>query len=117
MRIRIKRVYDEASGDDGQRILVDRIWPRGLSKAKARIDHWAKEIAPSSELRRWFNHDPRRWSGFQTRYRKELDANPEAVDELKKKIERGKVTFVYAARDPQHNNAIVLAHYLSNDER
>lgn len=113
MGIRIKRVYDKASSEDGQRILVDRIWPRGISKEDAHIDHWAKAVAPTSELRRWFAHDARRWSGFQARYRKELDANPDAVDELKRIIKRGKVTFVYAARDELHNNAVVLAKYLS----
>lgn len=113
MHIRTKRIYDKASSHDGPRILVDRIWPRGISKADAGIDHWAKDIAPTSELRRWFNHDARRWSGFQARYHKELDANPEAVQELKRIIKRRNVTFVYAARDEQHNNAVVLAEYLS----
>ena len=113
--IRIKRAYDPPSSDDGLRVLVDRLWPRGVSKEKARLDTWMKEIAPSTELRRWFGHDPERWDEFQHRYRAEL-AEPERrrlVDELAERATHGPVTLVYGARDTAHNEAVVLCAVVS----
>jgi uncharacterized protein YeaO (DUF488 family) len=110
--IHLKRAYEEPAPDDGLRILVERLWPRGLSKERAAVDVWLKEIAPSSELRRWFGHDPARWEEFRRRYWAELDANPDAVAELRRKVREGPVTFVYAARDEQHNGALALEEYL-----
>jgi len=106
--IRIKRVYDPPDPSDGLRVLVDRLWPRGLKKEEARVDEWRKELAPSDELRRWFGHDPRRWEEFQRRYRAELLEKEEALYGLLELAKRGKVTLVYGARDPEHNNAVVL---------
>ena len=108
--LRLKRVYEPAGEEDGARVLVDRLWPRGLSKEKAAVDHWAKEAAPSNALRRWFGHDPARWEEFQERYREELAA-PEAQAELshlRALARRSRVTLLYAARDEAMNNAIVL---------
>ncbi|MBX6314377.1 MAG: DUF488 domain-containing protein [Isosphaeraceae bacterium] len=110
--IRLKRIYEEPSPEDGLRILVERLWPRGLSKQSAAVDLWLKDVAPSPELRKWFGHDPEKWEEFQKRYGAELDANQEAVAELRRKIQEGPVTFVYAARDEQHNNAVALREYL-----
>jgi len=110
--IRTKRVYEEPSSRDGFRILVDRIWPRGLSKDKARIDRWLKDIAPSAELRKWFGHDPARWDEFRARYFRELDAKPELVEEIRSRAKKTTVTLLYAARDPEHNNAVCLREYL-----
>ncbi len=106
--IRIKRAYEPASDTDGTRILVDRLWPRGISKERAKIDRWAKELAPSTALRQWFGHDPARWSEFQKRYKKELQASGEALREIARLAQRGTVTFVFGARDEQHNEAVVL---------
>jgi uncharacterized protein YeaO (DUF488 family) len=107
-RVRIKRVYDPPSPQDGRRILVDRLWPRGVSRKSARIDDWAKDLAPSTPLRRWFGHEPGRWSEFQTRYRDELRGVPDHLEWLLARARRGRVTLLYAARDPDHNNARVL---------
>ena len=109
-RVRITRAYEPADDGDGYRVLVDRLWPRGVSKAKARLGAWMKEIAPSTELRRWFGHDPARWDEFERRYRAEL-AEPERrslVDELADRATHGPITLVYGARDTLHNEAIVL---------
>lgn len=111
--IRVKRVYEPPAGVDGRRILVDRLWPRGLSKAAAAVTTWIKEIAPSDKLRRWFGHDPERWPEFQRRYAAELDANPAAVAELRDLLRDGPATLVYAAHDADHNNAVALAGYLA----
>ena len=108
MAIRIKRVYQEASHEDGKRILVDRLWPRGLTKEKASVDLWLKDIAPSTELRKWFAHDPSKWDEFKQRYLDELKANSEAVQVLKDELKKGPVTLVYAAKDEEHNDALVL---------
>lgn len=108
----LKRAYEPAAPEDGQRVLVDRLWPRGVSKEKAAIDLWLKEIAPSTALRQWFNHDPALWEEFQRRYRAELDANGEVVGQLKDVIRAGKSTLVYGAKDEAHNDAVVLAEYL-----
>lgn len=110
--IRLKRAYDEPSPEDGERILVERLWPRGVRKADARIDQWAKDVSPSPELRRWYGHEPEKWPEFQQRYRAELDANPEAIEALRKEIRGRDVTFVYAARDEERNSARVLKSYL-----
>lgn len=112
--IRLKRAYEEPSAEDGLRILVERLWPRGLSKERAAIDLWLKDVAPSSELRRWFHHDPEKWAEFQKRYRAELRQNPDAVAELRRNCGDGPVTFVYAARDEEHNGALVLKDYLED---
>ena len=107
--VRVKRIYGPAASGDGFRVLVDRIWPRGIKKSDAAIDLWLKEVAPSTELRRWFGHDPAKWSGFRKRYAHELGANSELVRQLAAGARRGRVTLLYAARDEEHNNAVVLA--------
>jgi uncharacterized protein YeaO (DUF488 family) len=104
----LKRVYEELAPDDGVRILVDRLWPRGLSKKKAGLDHWLKEIAPSTELRKWFAHDPHRWTEFRRRYTAELQDHTAALDEIRRLARTGGATLVYAARDELHNAAVVL---------
>lgn len=106
--IRIKRAYEPASETDGQRILVDRLWPRGISKERAKIDRWARELAPSTALRKWFGHDPAKWAEFQKRYKKELLANGEALREITGIAQSSTVTLIYGARDLQHNEAVVL---------
>ena len=113
MKIQIKRVYEKPDAKDGFRILVDRLWPRGLTKEKAALDLWLKDIAPSTDLRKWFNHDSEKWKEFQKRYRKELKENKEAVDTLKEHLKKGTVTLLYAARDEAHNEAEVLKDYFS----
>ncbi len=110
--MRLKRVYVPAGPADGTRILVERLWPRGVSKAAARLDHWAKDIAPSPSLRTWFGHDPARWDEFKRRYFRELDAQPEAVAEVLALIEGGAATFVFASREERFNNAVALRDYL-----
>jgi uncharacterized protein YeaO (DUF488 family) len=108
--IRMKRVYSEPNKQDGVRILVDRVWPRGFSKERARIDEWRKELAPSTALRKWFAHDPAKWAGFQTRYRKEL-AESGGIERLKELANRARheaITLIYSAADEQHNQALVL---------
>ncbi len=113
--ITLKRVYDLPSETDGRRILVERLWPRGLSKDKASVHHWLKEIAPSPELRRWYGHKPERWAGFQARYHAELDANAEVVRALLAICDAGPVSFVFAARDTERNSAAALKKYLHGD--
>jgi uncharacterized protein YeaO (DUF488 family) len=108
MSVRLRRAYDQPAPDDGYRVLVDRIWPRGVSKEHAEIDEWARDLAPSGDLRRWFGHDPQRWEEFQRRYRDELDRNSDAVDRLAQRASQGRVTLVYSARDQERNNAVVL---------
>lgn len=112
MTVGLKRVYEYPSQADGTRILVDRLWPRGLSKGKAQVDLWLKEVAPSTELRQWFNHDPEKWPEFQHRYCAELMANAEAVSELKAALASGRATLVYGAKYEEHNDAVVLAAFL-----
>ncbi|HWB32076.1 MAG TPA: DUF488 domain-containing protein [Acidobacteriaceae bacterium] len=109
MSIHIKRVYEPPLPADGRRILVDRLWPRGLSKERAHVDLWLKEIAPSNELRKWFAHDPAKWPEFQRRYKEELRPLREQLAQLKQEAARGTVTLLYGARDEQHNEAVVLA--------
>ncbi|HJV35985.1 DUF488 domain-containing protein [Geomonas sp.] len=110
--IKIKRVYEEPALQDGVRLLVDRLWPRGLSKERARVERWLKEIAPSDELRHWFGHDPEKWQEFRLRYREELTAQRELIDELRKLAAHETVTLVFAAHDEEHNNAVVLKELL-----
>ncbi len=110
--VRIKRVYDPASDDDGARVLVDRLWPRGLRKEKAAWSLWLKDVAPSPELRAWFGHDPQRFAEFTRRYHVELAANEGAVEPLEDLLKRDRVTLLYAAHDAEHNHALVLAEYL-----
>jgi uncharacterized protein YeaO (DUF488 family) len=114
MSTKIKRVYELPDKEDGVRILVDRLWPRGLTKAKASVDLWLKDVAPSTELRKWFGHDPAKWTEFKTRYRAELRENDEQVKLLKGEIAKGMVTLVYGARDEEHNEAVVLQEFLSS---
>jgi uncharacterized protein YeaO (DUF488 family) len=108
MKIRIKRAYEQPAAEDGERILVDRLWPRGLTKEKAKIDLWLKDVAPSTELRKWFAHDPTRWAEFQSRYKVELKRNKEQLSLLRQEVAKGTVTLIYAARDQEHNEAVIL---------
>lgn len=117
MKINIKRVYEKPDKRDGKRILVDRLWPRGLTKEKADIDIWLKELAPSTALREWFNHDPDKWQEFQKRYRQELRNNKEQVSILKRYLEKGAVTLVYGAKDEKHNDALVLKEWLNGKSK
>lgn len=112
MRINIKRVYEKPKKNDGIRILIDRLWPRGLSKEKAKIDLWLKDLAPTTELRKWFNHDPTKWTEFKKRYLKELKKNKKAINELEVQIKKRKATLIYSAKDVEHNNAVVIKDYL-----
>ena len=113
MSLKIKRIYQPKEKKDGFRVLVDRLWPRGFTKEKAAIDLWLKEIAPSTELRKWFDHDPEKWNEFQKKYKKELNENKEAVNILKEHLKKGTVTLLYAAKDEAHNEAQVLKDYFS----
>ena len=115
MKILLKRAYEPAAKQDGARLLVERLWPRGLTKEKARIDEWFKDVAPSPALRQWYGHDPAKWAGFRRRYLAELKANSEAVGRLRERAKKGPVTFVYAARDEARNSARVLKEYLESD--
>lgn len=111
--VRTKRVYAPAGRDDGLRVLVDRVWPRGVKKDALHADLWLKEIAPSAELRKWFAHDPAKWGQFKRRYFRELEAKPEALTELRQAAGKRAVTLLFAARDERHNNAVALAEYLA----
>ncbi len=112
--LRIKRAYEPPSEDDGTRILVDRLWPRGLKKSNAAISQWMKEIAPTTELRKWFAHDPARWDEFRRRYKAELRTKSELLSELRDMTHKGPVTLIYSAHDEQHNQAVVLREVLSH---
>jgi uncharacterized protein YeaO (DUF488 family) len=107
-----KRVYLPVETKDGQRFLVDRLWPRGIKKEKAKLAGWIREVAPSNELRAWFGHDPKKWVGFQKRYRKELAGQREALEPLLRATRKGTITLLFAAKDEEHNNAVVLKNYL-----
>lgn len=109
MSVRTKRVYEQPSSADGYRVLIDRLWPRGLSKENARLNEWARDLAPSDELRRWFGHRPERFEQFKRRYTEELRAHADAISALRRRARAGTVTVVYAARDSEHSNAAVLA--------
>ena len=115
--LRLKRAYEPASPDDGARILIDRLWPRGVSKEKAALNEWIKEIAPSTELRQWFGHDPERWPEFQRRYKAELRQHSQELDRIRALAKKQTVTLVYSAHDEEHNDAIVLKDVLSEGTR
>lgn len=110
--VRAKRIYDPFEPGDGYRVLIDHVWPRGISRERARLDEWARALAPSDGLRKWFDHRPPRFASFRARYRDELAAQAEPVDELRRRAANGRVTVLYAARDREHNNAVVLAELL-----
>ena len=110
--IRIKRIYDPPSPDDGRRVLIDRLWPRGVARDEAKLDEWLKEVAPSDELRKWFGHDPARWEEFRSRYREELASHGELLDRLRAEARKETVTLLFAAKDEEHNNAVVLKELL-----
>lgn len=112
MAVRIKRAYEPAEATDGYRVLIDRLWPRGVSKEGARLDEWARELAPSGELRRWFGHEPDRFDEFRRRYLAELGEQTEKVRELRRRSSRARLTLVYSAHDTEHNDAVVLAELL-----
>lgn len=112
LEVRVKRVYEPPSPDDGVRILVDRLWPRGLAKAQAAVDCWIREIAPSTELRRWFGHDPERWDEFRRKYARELRDQSELLDRLRSRARQGRVTLLFGARDALHNDAVALREIL-----
>jgi uncharacterized protein YeaO (DUF488 family) len=113
MNIRIKRAYETPDREDGMRILVDRLWPRGLTKEKARVDLWLKDVAPSTELRKWFAHDPAKWAEFRSRYLEELKKNKEQLSLLRQEAAKGAVTLIYGAKDQEHNEAVVLQKLLT----
>lgn len=116
MDIRTKRIYEQQDPGDGMRILVDRLWPRGLSKEAAKVDYWARMIAPSNELRKWYGHDPAKWTEFQKRYAAELDGQAEEIALLLKKIGHGRATFLYSSTEKKRNNAHALKYYLEERE-
>lgn len=109
MEVRLKRAYEPAIGEDGYRVLVERLWPRGVTRERARLDEWAKEIAPSPDLRRWYAHEPARFEEFRRRYLKELAGHEQELNELRRRAESGPLTLVYAARDEERNSAVILA--------
>ena len=112
---KIKRIYEKPEREDGYRILVDRLWPRGLSKDKAKIDHWMKEIAPSDETRKWFSHDPRKWEEFKKRYKNELKDKKNLLVKIKEiENEKGTITLLYSAKEEKYNNAVALDDFLRN---
>jgi uncharacterized protein YeaO (DUF488 family) len=113
--IRIKRIYEKQKRTDGKRILVDRLWPRGIKKESAKIDLWLKDIAPSNELRKWFSHDPAKWTKFRNRYKKELKGKPDLLNQLREESKKGDVTLLFSAKNTEHNNAVVLKELLSKD--
>jgi uncharacterized protein YeaO (DUF488 family) len=113
MNIKLKRVYEKPDPKDGFRILVDRLWPRGFTKEKAAADLWLKDIAPSTELRKWFNHDPEKWKEFQKKYQQELKENKEAITIIKEHLKQERVTLIYAAKDEVHNEAQVIKEFIS----
>jgi uncharacterized protein YeaO (DUF488 family) len=117
MNLKLKRVYEPSDKNDGTRILVDRLWPRGMTKAKAGVDIWLKELAPSAELRKWFGHDPDKWTEFKKRYRAELEENDEQLARLREEIKKGAVTLLYGAKDEEHNDAVVLAEFLRDQKK
>jgi uncharacterized protein YeaO (DUF488 family) len=112
VQIRTKRIYEEPASSDGRRILIDRLWPRGVSKEAAQIDYWAKAVAPSNELRRWYRHDPSKWSEFRDRYFAELDSNPQGVAELRAQLGPGPATLLFGSKEESLNNASALGEYL-----
>ena len=117
MNIQIKRVYETPSPDDGFRVLVDRVWPRGMTKERARADLWLKDVAPSTELRKWFGHERIKWAEFRRRYVAEIKANPEAVAMLFDRMKTGRLTLLFSAQDAEYNQAVVLKEYLVSHSR
>jgi uncharacterized protein YeaO (DUF488 family) len=117
VEVAVKRIYDKPVPHDGLRVLVDRLWPRGVSRRRAALDEWMAELAPSTALREWFGHEPSRWAEFQRRYRAELRSRGEAIDALRRLATAKRVTLLYAARDPLHNNAQVLKHLIEGNEK
>jgi uncharacterized protein YeaO (DUF488 family) len=117
MNIQVKRIYDPPAPADGHRVLVDRLWPRGITRARAALDLWLQDIAPSPELRQWYGHDPARWGEFQVRYRKELEERPEAVATLRELARRGPLTLLFAARDVERNSAVLVKRFLEDLHR
>ena len=115
--VRLKRAYEPAASSDGYRVLIDRLWPRGVRRDAARLDEWARELAPSGELRRWFDHDPARFAEFRRRYTAELGGQEEKLRELRRRARAGRLTLVYAAHDEEHNDAVVLAQILRSGRR
>ena len=112
--IQVKRIYEPPLKSDGPRLLVDRLWPRGLKKKEAKLEAWLREVAPSTTLRKWFGHDPAKWIEFQRRYRKELDRHPEVWSPILETAKKGSITLLFSARDTQHNSAVVLKAYLDS---
>jgi uncharacterized protein YeaO (DUF488 family) len=117
MDLRLKRAYEPVAATDGYRVLIDRIWPRGVKREEAHLDEWARELAPSTELRTWFGHDPARFDEFQRRYTEELASQERKLRELRRRAREGTLTLVYAARDTEHNDAVVLAEILRRGRR
>jgi uncharacterized protein YeaO (DUF488 family) len=115
--IKLKRVYESAASDDGARFLVERLWPRGIKKTALQIDAWLKDVAPSTGLRKWFAHDPRKWNDFRKRYFRELRANDESVEPIMTAAKRGTVTLLYSSHDVEHNNAVALRDYIRNQSK
>jgi uncharacterized protein YeaO (DUF488 family) len=114
--VQIKRIYDAPARSDGLRVLVDRVWPRGITKKAAALDLWIKEVAPSTELRTWFNHDPQRWADFRLRYRRELRKHAKELEDLKAQAAKRRVTLLFGARDTEHNQAVVLREALQSKQ-
>jgi len=114
MPLNVKRVYEKPSGSDGVRVLVDRVWPRGLTKQKARVDEWMRDIAPSDSLRKWFGHDPEKWPEFEKRYFKELARNKDMVQRLVERSKKEKVTILFGAKDEEHNQAVAIKDYVES---
>ena len=110
--IQVKRAYEQSSKDDGERFLVERLWPRGVKKQNLQVEAWLKDVAPSTELRQWFEHDPAKWDEFRRRYSRELEKHPEAWQPLLARARRGRLTLVYSAHDTEHNNAVALQEFL-----
>lgn len=115
--IKIKRAYDEASDDDGYRVLVGRLWPRGVTRERAAIDLWLKDVAPSTALRKWFRHDPKKWDAFREQYWKELESKQGDIEIIMRKAKDGTVTLIYSARDREHNAAVALKEYIERSEK
>ena len=115
--LKLKRAYEPASRNDGRRLLVERLWPRGVSKDMLHVEAWIKDVAPSTELRKWFGHDPEKWDQFRTKYFKELDAHPDTWRPILAASRRGQVTLVYSSHDEEHNNAVALREYLQARSR
>ncbi|NIP39507.1 MAG: DUF488 family protein [Candidatus Dadabacteria bacterium] len=115
--IKIKRIYDKPAPEDGKRILVDRLWPRGISKDRAKIDHWAKDIAPSHELRKWFNHDADKWAEFKKRYYSQLETKPELLPPVTELINNNNVTLIFSSKESKFNNAAALKEYFENKNK